>query len=233
MHLSVIIPTLSRPQTAAFLAERICRIFPALEIEVIVVKPAGLPTPADTATVRFISDTGRGVYMAYRAGLQLATGEYCWLMGDDDYPLDGLVQLNGAILAGQADLIVAPVIFSSGRIYRATRSRLILHFLNWCQQGVIYRRTLLKRVRFFRRLSVQADQYVNIMLRADPSVRTIFLSAPICVFGVGGVSGRSRDTAYASLRLALARRTLSGGSFLMFRALLLVEPLVKRVVKIR
>jgi hypothetical protein len=208
-------------------------MLPALEIEVIVVQPTGVPMPADSTTVRFISDTGRGVYMAYRAGLERATGEYCWFMGDDDYPLDAAAQLSAALLAGQADLIVAPVIFSSGRVYRPTRSRLILHFLNWCQQGVIYRRSLLTRVRFFRRLSVQADQYVNIMLRADPSVRTTFFSTPICVFGVGGVSGRLRDTGYASVRMALARRTLSGSSFLMFRALLLAEPVIKRVVKIR
>lgn len=233
MHLSVIIPTLSRPQTALFLAARICELLPTLEIEVIVVQPAGLPKPADSATVRFISDMRRGVYMAYRAGVEHATGEYCWFMGDDDYPLDAAAQLSAALLAAQADLLVAPVIFSSGRIYRPTQSRLILHFLNWCQQGVIYRRKALARHRFFRRLSVQADQYVNLLLRADPTVRTEFLSEPICVFGVGGVSGRQRDTGYGSLRMALARRTLSGGSFLLFRALLLAEPMVKRFVKIR
>jgi glycosyltransferase involved in cell wall biosynthesis len=233
MHLSVIIPTLARPQTALFLAARICDMLPALEIEVIVVQPAGVEKPADSARVRFINDTGCGVYMAYRAGLERATGEYCWFMGDDDYPLDTAAELSAALLAAQADLLVAPVIFSSGRIYRPTRSRLILHFLNWCQQGVIYRRSLLARQRFFRRLSVQADQYVNILLRADPTVRTAFLPKPICVFGVGGVSGRLRDTGYASLRMALARRTLSGSSFLMFRALLLAEPVIKRFVRVR
>jgi hypothetical protein len=154
-------------------------------------------------------------------------------MGDDDYPLDAASQLTDTLLAGEADLIVSPVIFSSGRLYRPTRSRLIMHFLNWCQQGVIYRRKVLVRVRFFRRLPVQADQYVNIMLRADPNVRTTFFTTPICVFGVGGISGRLRDTGYAALRLALAKRTLSPMSFWIFRALLLAEPAVKRLVKIR
>jgi len=206
---------------------------PDLDIEVIVVQPAGAAPAVHSANMRFVSDAGRGVYMAYRSGLEKATGEYCWFMGDDDYPLDAAAQLSTTLLAGHADMIAAPVIFSSGRLYRPTRSRLILHFLNWCQQGVIYRRSLLERVRFFRRLNVQADQYVNIMLRADPRVRTIFLSTPICVFGVGGVSGRLRDAGYATLRKALARRTLGTGSFLLFRALLLIEPVIKRLVKIR
>jgi glycosyltransferase involved in cell wall biosynthesis len=232
-HLSVIIPTLSRPQTAVFLAARICDLLPRLDVEVIVVQPAGVPMPADSATVRFIQDAGRGVYMAYRAGLEHATGEYCWFMGDDDYPLDAAARLSDALLTAKADLLVAPVLFSSGRIYRPTRSRLILQFLNWCQQGVIYRRRVLMRHRFFRRLPVQADQYVNILLRTDPKVRTEFLSEPICVFGVAGVSGRLRDRGYRSLRKALARRTLSAGSFLLFRILLLIEPLAKRIIRIR
>ena len=174
-----------------------------------------------------------GVYAAYRAGLERATGEYCWFMGDDDYPLDGASRLSGELLAAQADLLVAPVLFSSGRVYRPTRSALILHFLNWCQQGVIYRRSALSRRRFFRRLTVQADQYVNILMRSDPALRTIFLDAPICVFGVDGISGRLHDSAYARLRVALAWRTLNGGAFLLFRCLLLVQPLVKRLVKLR
>jgi glycosyltransferase involved in cell wall biosynthesis len=233
VNLTIIIPTLSRPQSALCMAGRIAELLPSLDIEVIVVLPSTVPRPADTATVRFISDSRRGVYMAYRVGLAHASGEYCWFLGDDDYPLDAAAELSSEILAAAADLLVAPVIFSSGRIYRPTRSRLILHFLNWCQQGVIYRRRLLSRVKFFRRLPVQADQYVNILLRADPAVRTVFLPRPICVFGVDGVSRRVRDTGYAALRRALAHRTLHGTAYLMFCALLLVNPLIKRIVKLR
>jgi hypothetical protein len=233
MHLSVIIPTLSRQPTALLLAARLKDIFAAIQIEVIVVLPKGQLKPADTEGVHFVSDPARGVYLAYRAGLALATGTYCWFMGDDDCPLESAAVLVSALIAGQDDLLVAPVIFSSGRIYRPTRSTLILHFLNWCQQGVIYRRSLLARHRFFRRLTVQADQYVNILLRSDPAVRIAFYPLPICVFGVNGVSGRLRDVGYAHLRRPLARRTLSPGSYVMFRVLLLVEPIVKRLVRLR
>lgn len=233
MHLSIIIPTLTRPQIAVLLATRVGDLLPGVQIEAIVVLPPDVPKPPDTRTVTFINDDRRGVYLAYRAGLQRATGEYCWFMGDDDYPLDGLMQMRASILALQEDVLVAPVLFSTGRKYRPTRSPLILQFLNWCQQGVIYRRSLLSRHRFFRRLAIQADQYVNILLRANPAVRIQFFSKPICVFGVHGVSGRQRDTHYASLRTALARRALGRSSFLLFRALMLIEPLVKRLVRLR
>ena len=233
MHLSLVIPTLSRPQTALLLAMRVFDLLPGVQIEAIVVLPADVPKPQDTGAVTFIHDDRRGVYMAYRAGLERATGEYCWFMGDDDYPLDGLVQMGASILASQEDVLVAPVLFSTGRLYRPTRSLLILHFLNWCQQGVLYRRSLLSQHRFYRRLPVQADQYVNILLRANRTVKTRFFIKPICVFGVEGVSGRRRDTHYASLRVALAQRTLGGSSYFLFRVLMLVEPLVKRLVRLR
>jgi glycosyltransferase involved in cell wall biosynthesis len=232
-HLSVIVPTLNRLDTAQLIAARVLGLFPHLQVEVIVVAPASQCLPESSARVRFVADTGRGVYPAFTAGLNQARGRYVWFIGDDDYPLDAAGLLSADLLEARADLLVAPVLFSSGRIYRPTRSRLILQFLNWCQQGVIYRRELLMRYRFFRRLPVQADQYVNVRLRCDPRVSIRFVAAPICMFGVNGVSGRFQDLGYRALRPALAYRTLGCARFLAFRALLFVEPLVKKLVKIR
>jgi glycosyltransferase involved in cell wall biosynthesis len=233
VHLTVIIPTLNRLETATLLAERIRNLLPALKIEVIVVTPPIGELPVSNELVRYVADAGRGVYSAYNAGLRSASGEYVWFMGDDDYPLDSATAITAILLAGPVDLLVAPVLFSSGRIYRPARTLLLLHFLNWCQQGVIYRRRKLLRHRFFRRLPVQADQYVNILLRSDPTVSKKFLTEPICMFGVNGVSRRVRDAGYRSLRLALAHRTLGCGAFLAFRMLAVIEPLIKRLVKIR
>jgi glycosyltransferase involved in cell wall biosynthesis len=233
VHLSVIIPTLKRLETARLLAGRIRELLPALKIEVIVVTPPAGEQPISNEHVRYVTDAGGGVYAAYNAGLRSASGEYVWFMGDDDYPLDAATGISGILQQGAVDVLVAPVLFSSGRIYRPTRTLFLLHFLNWCQQGVIYRRRELLRCRFFRRLTVQADQYVNILLRSDPVVRKKFLAEPICMFGVNGVSAHARDAGYRSMRLALAHRTLGCGAFFAFRLLTLIEPLIKRLVKIR
>jgi glycosyltransferase involved in cell wall biosynthesis len=232
LQLSVIIPTLERQETAALLAERVRNLLAGLALEVIVVTPGAAPAPPDDR-LRYVSDAGRGVYGAYDAGLQAARGEYVWFIGDDDYPLDAARDISAILAEGKVDLLVAPVVFSSGTLYRPQRSLLLLHFLNWCQQGVIYRRRELKRRRFFRRLPVQADQYINILMRSDRSLQIRFLTRPICLFGIDGVSGRTRDSAYRSLRMALAHRTLGCGAFLVFRLLLLLEPLIKRLVRIR
>lgn len=233
VHLSVIIPTLARPETARLLAQRVRDLLPDLQVEAIVVLPAHVQVPPDSVGVRFIVEARRGVYTAFRAGLERANGRYCWFMGDDDYPLDAVAELGETMRAARYDLLVAPVLFSSGRLYAPTRSRLVLHFLNWCQQGVIYRRSLFQHVRFFRRLPVLADQYVNILLHADPATRIRYFSRPICVFGVDGISGRTRDQGYARLRLPLAWRTLGFASFLAFRGLVVVTPIVKRLIKLR
>lgn len=233
VHLSIIIPTLHRLETARLLASRVRELLPELLLEVIVVTPRGAQGSNPADSVRYVADTGHGVYAAYTAGLKTAIGEYIWFLGDDDYPLEALKSIVPILKEGTVDLLIAPVLFSSGRIYRATRNLLVLHFLNWCQQGVVYRRRDLLRHRFFRRLTVQADQYVNILLRSDSKIKRRFLSEPICVFGVHGVSGRMRDAGYRSLRLALAHRTLGCGTFLAFRLLILIEPLIKRFVHVR
>jgi glycosyltransferase involved in cell wall biosynthesis len=234
IHLSVIIATLNRVGTAQLIGARVRELLASLRVEVLVVTPS-LPqssAPSD-ATIRYVADPGRGVYGAYAQGLREARGEYIWFIGDDDYPLDAAVQIRGLLEAGAVDVLVAPVLRSNGRISRPQRSLLLLQFLNWCQQGVIYRKRVLARYRFFRRLTVQADQYVNILLRSDPSIRTEYVRNPICVFGVGGISSRVRDVGYRSLRTALAHRTLNALEFMLFRALLCVEPLAKRVAGIK
>jgi glycosyltransferase involved in cell wall biosynthesis len=231
--LSVIIPTLDRVQTAELLAIRIRELLPALSVEVIIVTPRTGERGSVSDSVRHVADSRQGIYAAYTAGLRVARGEYVWFLGDDDYPLNGVTAISNLLREGTFDLLIAPVLFSSGRIYRPQRTLLLLHFLNWCQQGVIYRRQALLRHRFYRRLPVQADQYVNILMSADPSIRKKFISEPICVFGVNGLSRRLRDAGYRSLRPALARRTLGFFPFLAFRLLTVIEPLFKVLFKVR
>ena len=228
MHLSVIIPTLNRQETAVLLAERICGLFHTLDVEVIVVTPAGSQPTTSDAKVRFVEDAGHGVYAAYNAGLHCASGDYVWFVGDDDYPLDAAADLAPSLQHDGADILVAPVLFSSGQIYRPTKSLLVLLYFNWCQQGVVYRRQTLLRRRFFRRMTVQADQYVNVLLFADKAVRVRFLKRPVCVFGVNGLSGRMQDAAYDALRTVLAYRALGCAGFLAYRVLESFRQLARR-----
>jgi len=231
-HLSVIIPTLNRVGTARLLGARVRALLPSLTVEVIVVTPF-IPEGDDAGTdIRYVEDQRRGVYAAYTRGLRASTGEYVWFMGDDDYPLDGVRSLREWLEAASADVLVAPVLFSNGRMYRQRRTLLLLQFLNWCQQGVIYRRRLFERYRFFRRFTVQADQYVNVRLRSDPNVKIVFTGEPICVFGIEGISGQKLDTRYRSARVALARRTLGTAGFTLFRLLTMIEPLAKRLLAV-
>jgi glycosyltransferase involved in cell wall biosynthesis len=229
VHLSVIIPTLNRQETAALVAERICGLLHTLDVEVIVVTPAGQRATAPIAKVRYVADAGHGVYAAYRAGLHSASGEYVWFIGDDDYPLDAAADLIPFLQNGAVDMLVAPVLLSSGRLYRPTKSLLLLLYFNWCQQGVVYRRQTLLRRRFFRRLMIQADQYINVLLRADKAVSVKFLKRPICVFGVNGISGRMQDAAYDALRTVLAHRALGCVGFLAYRVLESFRQLVRRM----
>jgi hypothetical protein len=95
-------------------------------------------------------DARRGVYVAYTAGLRAAWGEYVWFVGEDDYPQDAVAEIAPLQEERAFDVLAAPVLFSSGRLYKPTRRRAVLLFLNWCQQGVVYRRRVLRRYRFCR-----------------------------------------------------------------------------------
>jgi glycosyltransferase involved in cell wall biosynthesis len=232
VHLSIILPTLHRLATARALAARLVELTADMDVEILIVSP-DVDTGATDGRIRFIEDQGGGVYPAYTRGLHAAQGAYVWFIGDDDFPLDGAAAILSHIKTQRADLIVAPVLFSSGRLYRPTRSRFVLLFRNWCQQGVIYKRSALLRYRFYRRLRVQADHFVNILMHADKSLHAVFLQQPICVFGVNGLTARHRDHSFRAVRPALARRTLPLPEFLLFQSIVCAVSLFRRARRAR
>lgn len=220
IRLSVIVPTLDKLETARLLGERVRCLLDGLATEIIIISPKSLQTD-DLADIRYVQDRGRGVYAAYTQGLRMARGEYVWFIGDDDYPLDAVSDLAALIERNDADVIVGPVIFSQGRIYRPPTSRLLLLFRNWCQQGVIYRRALFRNRPFFGRMKTQADHYVNIRFRLDSRVKVKFVKDPLCVFGIHGLSSRIRvDSQFLAVRSSLARHYLGSAEFLAFLLLL-------------
>lgn len=232
IHLSVVIPTLERFETVRLLANRMRHLMRELAVEVIVVSPRNGGFGEGTPDFRFLADAGQGVYAAYNQGLRAARGKYVWFMGDDDYPLDAASALAEHLRQGEADLIIAPVIFSTGVVYKPKRTRIPLLFKNWCQQGVVYRRTLIERRRFFRRMRTQADHYVNIKLRFDPALRIRFLEHPVCVFGAHGLSSRvTTDHEFRALRMKLAGRYLRLSEFLLFIVLLHAQPVYSAIKK--
>jgi glycosyltransferase involved in cell wall biosynthesis len=214
MLLSIIIPTLNRPKTACLLGERLAELLSDIALEVIVVTPQA--TPVSTPTTRFIRDTRKGIYSAFNQGIKAAEGTYVWLLGDDDYPLDGIQSIIPELHTAAADLIIAPVIYSDGRRYTVSRSRLRLLVRNWCQQGLIYKRSALLRYRLYGRLRIEADHYSNVLINADPAMRKVFAEKPICVFNAGGASSRSGDEKFRRLRPLLARRTLGNATYPLF-----------------
>jgi len=229
--LSVIFPTLSKVGTVVTLAHRIVELLPQLTLEFIIITPQLDPPLSSSVPIRLLNDVGKGVYAAYMQGIRSARGEYVWLLGDDDYPLDGLASLHELLALHTFDLIIAPVIFSSGRLYRPARTRFFLLLRNWCQQGVIYRRVIFDRRRFYRRLRIQADHFMNLLLRADHSVTRVFVGAPLCVFGMGGISSRIKDEHFWRLRPRLARRTLGPVGLLLFWSIVQPFSHVKRLLR--
>jgi glycosyltransferase involved in cell wall biosynthesis len=229
--LSVIFPTLSKVATVVALAHRVAELLPQLSLEFIIITPQPDPQLSSSVPIRLVNDVGKGVYAAYMQGIRSARGEYVWLLGDDDYPLDGLASLHELLALRTFDLIIAPVIFSSGRFYRPPRTRFFLLLRNWCQQGVIYRRAIFDRRRFYRRLKIQADHHMNLLLRADRSITRVFVGEPLCVFGVGGISSRIRDEHFWRLRPRLARRTLGPVGLLLFWSIVQPFSRVKRLLR--
>jgi glycosyltransferase involved in cell wall biosynthesis len=231
VKLSVVIPTLTKIETARSLARRLSELLEGLNMEVIIVSSctdASVDGPG--VRIRYVSDERTGIYAAYACGMSAANGEYVWFMGDDDYPLDSVTKLIPVFEDGHVDLIICPVIYSSGKLYWPRRTGLGLLLRNWCQQGVIYKRTVLSRHRFYGRLRVQADHYVNVLLNADRSLEKLFFDLPISVFGAHGLSSNGGDEAFRRLRPILAHHSLTAFELFLFDVFVRPISTIKRAL---
>jgi glycosyltransferase involved in cell wall biosynthesis len=214
--------------TTLLIARRVHELFPG-SVEVIIITPQQCDAAAFGSGIRVIAAAAKGVYAAYTTGLRHAKGDYVWFLGDDDFPLDCASSLSELLKEGSADVIACPVIFSSGRVYKPSRYRLTLLLRNWCQQGIVYKRATLLCYRFFNRFPVQADHYVNVLLRAQPGVKIVYPGCPVCVFGVNGLSSRLRDERFRKVRKLLARRTLGFPQLAVFGSIVWCRAIVRRM----
>lgn len=155
---------------------------------------AGLASP----DLRIVPEEARGIYAAMNTGLDYSSGTYVYFIGQDDVLLPEAVEAITLGLRKQADLILANVFYGKKRVYN---NRPLPHWLiwrNWCHQGIIYRRELLREVemRFPQEFITQADHYANIVLTAGHRATIVKHHACIAWYSASGVSARIPDAAF-------------------------------------
>ena len=182
----MIISTRSRLETARLLADRIRVPLSGLELEIIVVSPAAEEQTNRMSACAISRPIPAASTRRANVGLRSSVGEYVWFRRRlTSFRCGDICEINSR--AGAVDLLVALFCFRPGRIYRPSRTLLLLHFLNCVSKAssIAGERCC---YRFFRRLPVQAISTSTSSCDPIPPSEE-FLARPICIPGVAA-SGR-------------------------------------------
>lgn len=161
----------------------------------------------ESSDLHIVTEVGQGVYGAMNTGLDQAKGTYVYFIGQDDIFLPEAVDALTRGLQNHPDLILANVFWGRGRIHRNHPWPHWLIWRNWCHQGIVYRRELLREVgiHFPESFKTQADHYVNIVLTAGHRATIMKHHGCIAWYSASGLSSKIADTAFRARFPSLVR----------------------------
>ena len=172
---SVIIPTHNAAVTLRTALESIVnQLYPQVEITVVDYQStdATKEIVASYPSVRFVSETNKGIYQAMNSGIAQSNGEWIYFLGADDLLYNNLVfrELFKRKIPENTDLILGKVenvggqhslvptnyenTFSSGLYWRNT-----LH-----HQGILYHKRIFDTYTFNAKYKILADYELNLRL---------------------------------------------------------------------
>jgi len=188
-----------------------------LYIEVIVVDGASTDNTIEVVEsvahrhlfVHYISEPDQGVYDAINKGIQLARGEWIYVLGSDDrLASTGALSAMSTSFGTESDFIHAKVLrMSTGMIEGAPTTSSDIVLANICQQSILYRKTLFDILGNFNlKYKICADWEFNIRCFGIPCKPT-FVDIVLCCYDGRGMSSHITDHVFYNDRLSIARRS--------------------------
>jgi len=169
----------------------------------------------ESSDLRIIPEERPGIYAAMNTGLNHAKGTYVYFIGQDDILLPEAIDALNRGIQKRTDLILANVFYGKGRVYKNRPSPRWLIWRNWCHQGIIYRRELLREtgMHFPEAFKTQADHYVNIVLTAGHGATIVKHNGCIAWYSASGASCKIVDSAFRVRFRSLIREYFGFPSF--------------------
>jgi glycosyltransferase involved in cell wall biosynthesis len=181
----------------------------AADLELVLIASGTVPAVPAALAARFAGVIRRdvpaeGIYAAYNAGIDAATGRFLLFFGTDDVALDELSAVLDVLELDEHDLAAAPCELEGYGIRRPRRWGPAIVFRNWSHQGIFYRARLLASERYLPRYAVRADHALNLRLLGRRDVRVYQHPALVAYCRAGGLSSIRHDAEFEADLPALA-----------------------------
>ena len=157
---------------------------------------------------KVISAPDRGIYDAMNKGLEISSGAWCWFVGTGDLPVDGAVDevITAVKMDTESDLhafnvrILPPREPGVPEFYEPVWGESLKWRNTMHHQGVIYRKSSIKKLGYDIRFRVLADYHLNLKLYME-GAKCISHNTLIAEVEAGGVSRNFNKRLYAEERM--------------------------------
>ncbi len=151
--------------------------------------------------VRYISEKDHGIYDAMNKGTWLATGEWVYYLGGDDYLYDRDVLKNVFAQADTSEfnLIYGNVKHGSGAVGSGEVSRKELLGMNIPHQAIFYRRIkVLEWGGYELKYKIMSDKLLNLQIFSEDISKVKYIDVIISFFASTGISSHNFDKDFIS-----------------------------------
>ncbi len=159
---------------------------------------------AQDTRLKVVSEKDKGIYDAMNKGIGIASGEWIYFLGYDDYLLHG-----GVLSAVAAQIRQTPCDFFYGKVqwgdtgrffgHEVSANDLKKHFM--CHQAVFVKKSLFEQIGLFDlKFKLNADAVFIIQCFQRPQIRTQFSDLAIAYFSISGLSQTRTDQQFVKYK---------------------------------
>lgn len=161
----------------------------------------------NSPTIQLISEPDSGIYDAMNKGVRLASGDWLYFLGSDDYLFDSevLQSVFDFIEKGNYDVLYGQVHSSAfNGLYDGAFDYVKLTRKNICHQAIFFNKNVFKIIGDFDiSFTSVADWHHNIRWFYNSKIKHHYIDLTIAEYADGGYSSHNRDQKFLDMKYAL------------------------------
>ena len=164
--------------------------------------------------IKWISEKDNGIYDAMNKGVKIATGDWIYFLGCDDYLYPAFSEM--CCLLKEKHTIYYGNVFHRGRVQDGAFTAYKLSKYPIPHQAILYPRMVFERYSYDLRYKISADHYLTIQCWHDKDIRFKYCDLVLARYTEGGFSTQG-DALFQKEKPQIIRRNFNFWVYLRYR----------------
>lgn len=148
------------------------------------------------------SEPDKGIYDAMNKGIKLATGEFIYILGCDDFLIDKdifenikiYLNINNDVVCGNVWSVNNKAFqYEFNNNYDNTIAEDLQKGISAPHQGIFIRRSIMNNYLFDTKYQIAADYKLNLQLWTDKNIKILKIKDKIAYYNIEGTSGKTME----------------------------------------